>query len=196
MNFLYLCYDYGMCVIAIFINIFFISNIFAQDITQLVAVYKQGKAEILTLEENIKQYKLQLNQIDENINSLINNKRSVQKEISNLNNAINTKKRQISSINSNINNQKQQLSKGLSKLKENPDAYNSTKSQIAQISQSIKDIDKTDKQIRNLNTQLARANIKAQAIKQTNAVHDASSNGNIENIKSKLMSLKSSLGVN
>ena len=78
-----------MYIFVILINIFFIYDVFAQDITQSVAAYKQGKAEILTLEENIKQYKSQLSQIDENIRGLLANKQSIQKELANLNNVIN-----------------------------------------------------------------------------------------------------------
>ena len=188
-----------MYVFVILINIFIIHDVFAQDITQSVAAYKQGKAEILTLEENIKQYKSQLSQIDENIRGLLANKQSIQKELANLNNLINVKKRQISNMSSNIKSTKQKLVIGLNKLKANTDEYNTAKSQIDQLStveKSIKDVDKMDKQIRNLNIQLTMANTKAQYVKQINAANDASNNNNIESIKSKLMSLKSSLGVN
>jgi len=176
---------------------------FAQDITQSVAVYKQNKAEIFKIEENINQYKSQIAQINDNIKSLSENKSNIQKEISKLQKMSDIKRRQIfamrNNIKSNINNTKYGLNQNLQKLKGDANQYNQAKSQIAQLSmveKSITEIDKTDKKLRTLNHVLESASLRSQHVKQNAANMSAKEDMKLNTIKSQLMNLKTSLGVN
>lgn len=177
--------------------------VIAQDITQAVTIYKQGKAEIFKIEESIKQYKDQVNQINDNIRSLSKNKSDIQREISKLQQVLNVKRQQIlvmqNNIKIDIGKTKHGLVQNLQKLKGNSEQYSLTKQQIDQlmsVEQSISGINKADRQLRDINRNLEFATLKAQHKKNVMQSSSSTEDAKINSLQSQLMNLKTSLGIN